>query len=337
MNEILSKLNIFSEKTDVPIFLPPVAFTRTDTMQVTLLKNEKVDVKDERSDPNVTFAVTNRSSRSVNGISIAFNMSDPIPMKPNEMVKDLVKNKFMTQEEYDEVFKLFQERPIWTLASLRASMRLPPRRLNFLLADMAYYYSTGPWRNCFVRFGYDPRSDFESRFYQMLDYRMRQGFKGDIGARRSTGVNRRVKVPAKYESSILNDEEVEENHQKRRLEAIFNCDTIPPFRARHYQFADVNIPKIQEMLHKLPTPMSGTICHEKRGWLPDGFIETCRDVLASIAQANMQRLCAEKNMSMDEFRAAEDSKMEIQVEEFEVEDIDSEGDEGPAPEEDVAD
>lgn len=297
-------------------------------MQATLLKNEKVDTKDERGDQNVSFAVTNRSSRSCNGISVPFNMTDEIPSKPSEKVKDLVKSKFLTQEEYDEVFKLFQERPIWTLASLRASMRLPPRRLNYLLADIAFYYSTGPWRNSFVRFGYDPRIDFESRFYQMLDYRVRQGgFKGDIGARRGTGVNKRVKVPAKYESNPLNEEEVEENHQKRKLEAIFNVDTIPPFRARHYQFADVHIPKIQEMLHKLPTPLSGMMCHEKRGWLPNGFVETCRDILASIAQANMQMHCAEKNMSLDEFKAAEDSKLEAQAEGFDAEDVDSDGDE----------
>lgn len=225
----------------MPIFLPPVAFTRSDAMQPTILKNETSKDSEEGSE-SIKFAVTNRTSRVTHGISISFSMTEPIPMNPNEEVKDLVKSKLVTQEEFDAVHNLFEERPIWTLASIRAHMRNPPRRyLSSILATKAFYYSTGPWRNCFVRIGYDPRKHFESRFFQMLDYRVRAGagFKTEVKSRRQTGVNnKRVKVPAK---TMPREDEAEENYQMRQREAIFTVDTIPPFRARHYQFIDGNL------------------------------------------------------------------------------------------------
>lgn len=60
------------------------------------------------------------------------------------------------------------------------------------------------------------------------------------------------------------------------------------------------------MLQKIPSPLSGAICNEKRGWLPAGFMENCRDILSAIAQGNMQKICNEKNISLEEFKAAED-------------------------------
>lgn len=298
-----------SEKLDVPVFLPPVAFTRSDTMQPTVLKNE---VYNDEEDENVKFAITNRTSRATHGISVPFSMTDPVPTKANDAVKDMLNWTIVKQEEYEGVLKLFQERPIWTLASIRAHMRLPPRRLNYVLAMMAFYYSTGPWRNCFVAFGFDPRINFESRYYQMLDYRVRQGagFKGDVNLRRQSGVNKRVKVLTKIDSGIPQEDEIEENFQLRRKQAIFTNDTIPPFRARHYQFIDIHLPKIQEMLNKIPSVLSGALCNEKRGWLPVGFLEQCRDILTVIAQANMLKLCNEKNISFEEYK---DEKSETPI------------------------
>lgn len=296
-------------------------------MQPTILKNE---VYNDEEDEIVKFAITNRSSRATHGVSVPFSMTDPVPMKPNEAVKDLVNCTVVTQEEYEEVLKLFKQRPVWTLASIRAYMRLPPRRLNFVLAMIAFYYSTGPWRNCFVAFGYDPRINFESRFYQMLDYRVRAsaGFKGEVNYRRTTGVNKRVKVVAKPESGMLQEDEIDANLQIRQKQAIFTFDTIPPFRARHYQFIDIQIPKVQEMLQKIPSPLSGALCNEKRGWLPVCFMEQCRDILTVIAQGNMLKLCNEKNISLEEYKE-DDVKSETPV--GDDEEADSDGSDSQFP------
>lgn len=300
-------------------------------MQATILKNE---VNNDESNENTNFAVTNRVSRASHGISIPFTLTDPVPSKPRESAKSLIDGFLVKQEDCDILCELFKERPIWTLASIRAHLRQPPRRLNFILATIAFYYSTGPWRNSFVAFGFDPRNNFDSRFYQMLDYRVRQGagFKGEINWRRKTGANKRVRVLAKFESGILQENDIEEQHQTHKKEAIFTHDTIPPFRARHYQFVDIHIPQIQEMLHKIPSPiLSESVCHEKRGWLPDGFLEQCRDILTEIAQSNMQKLCNEKYISLNELKNV---KLETSVGEEEDEEAagsDSEGSESNFP------
>lgn len=41
----------------------------------------------------------------------------------------------------------------------------------------------------------------------------------------------------------------------------------------------MHVPKIQEMLDKIPTPLSGAICNEKTGWLPPNFDDNCREIL----------------------------------------------------------
>lgn len=64
--------------------------------------------------------------------------------------------------------------------------KMPRQKLKLILPALAYYYTTGPWRLMWVRFGYDPRKDFSSRYYQNLDYRIRtSGLKEQIVLKRS--------------------------------------------------------------------------------------------------------------------------------------------------------
>ena len=46
-------------------------------------------------------------------------------------------------------------------------------RFKCLLPLVAYYFNTGPWRNMWVRLGYDPRADPAAWRYQIIDYRTR--------------------------------------------------------------------------------------------------------------------------------------------------------------------
>lgn len=49
------------------------------------------------------------------------------------------------------------------------------------------------------------------------------------------------------------------------------------------------MPKIQEMLDKIPTPASGATCMEKSGWLPLGFDDLCRDIMSVILKDHMSK------------------------------------------------
>lgn len=291
----------FREKPNIPLFLPPVVFSRSDNlMQTSMLRNEQKLLTASENDEIVKFAVTNRSSRRVYSTMIVFDMKNPIPTAPKESVASNMSHG--KENDFKAVAELFERRPIWTLAALRAHIREPKRRISNILASIAYFYSNGPWRNCFVKFGYDPRQSFESRYYQMLDYRVRQGagFKTDVKLKRPSALNKLIRGNPKNDYPDLLEDEIEAKFQQRRKEAIFNSDSIPPFRARHYQLIDVHLPKVQEMLENIPSPLSGTICNERRGWLPPRFLEDTRDILTTIAQANMMKLCKEKNISLDE-------------------------------------
>lgn len=284
------------------MFFPPVTFCRSDTVQPSMLRNEQKLFSDVENDEIVKFAVTSRSSRLKNGVMIQYtnDLKVPMPSKPKEVV-DFAK-MLVTDEEQKVIVDLFEKRPIWTLAAMRAHIKVPPKRLSRILANIAFYFTTGPWRNCFVRFGYDPRKDFSSRYLQMLDYRVKQnaGFKVDSQLKRPSAIHKRIRVHQNPSTASLTAENIEENFILRQKEAIFDKDTIPPFRARQYQFVDIHLPKVQEMLENVPGPLTGIVCNEKRGWLPPQFIEDIREMLTNIAQANMMKLCKEKNLTLED-------------------------------------
>jgi general transcription factor 3C polypeptide 5 (transcription factor C subunit 1) len=247
-----------------------------------------------------------------------FDMNHPVPTKPKDEVKEFAQdNNALAQKEFDSIVELFEQRPIWTLSAIRAHIREPPKRLSKILACIAFYYTTGPWRNCFVKFGYDARKNFDSRFYQMIDYRVRQGagFKGELKRKSTSAISKRVKVHQKFDGG-LEEDEIDTNYMLRQKEAIFTVDTIPPFRARNYQLIDIQIPKIQEMLKNIPSPITGAHCDEKRGWFPQGFLEDVRSILSNVSQTNMMKLCKEKNISLDEFKGEdEDSNTNQDIDE----------------------
>ncbi|XP_020978509.1 transcription factor tau subunit sfc1 isoform X2 [Arachis ipaensis] len=75
------------------------------------------------------------------------------------------------------VSRMFDERPIWSKDSLIE--RLHDKGLSFshamlrrLLSRISYYFSSGPFLRFWIKKGYDPRKDPDSRIYQRLDYRV---------------------------------------------------------------------------------------------------------------------------------------------------------------------
>jgi len=75
------------------------------------------------------------------------------------------------------VCKLFDERPVWPRQSLYErllddSVHVSQSQFKRLLFRAGYYFSTGPFGKFWIRRGYDPRKDSESRIYQRIDFRM---------------------------------------------------------------------------------------------------------------------------------------------------------------------
>ena len=56
---------------------------------------------------------------------------------------------------------------------MSAITSIPADRRKLILPVVAFYFTTGPWRNQWVKFGYDPRLEQGAATHQTLDYRVR--------------------------------------------------------------------------------------------------------------------------------------------------------------------
>ncbi|XP_024024632.1 general transcription factor 3C polypeptide 5 isoform X2 [Morus notabilis] len=75
------------------------------------------------------------------------------------------------------VSKLFDERPIWIKHSVNERLvdkgyNVVDHMLRRLLSRVAYYFSSGPFLRFWIKKGYDPRKDPDSRIYQRIDFRV---------------------------------------------------------------------------------------------------------------------------------------------------------------------
>ncbi|KAF8093229.1 hypothetical protein N665_0387s0016 [Sinapis alba] len=101
-------------------------------------------------------------------------------------VKDIPKNlnweEFVSPSSHHwqwqvSVSALFEERPIWTRDSvvqrlLDKGLKCTHHMFNRYLLRAAYYFSNGPFLRFWIKRGYDPRNDPESRVYQRMEFRV---------------------------------------------------------------------------------------------------------------------------------------------------------------------
>lgn len=241
------------------LFLPPAVFSRMESLSVDLFRKE-VDKAEAGADESLIS--TNRAYRRTFGVAIPFSLTDEVPQQAKRASFDSIRLKLVSEEKINQIKQLFAQRPVWVRNAIAQTSGLSTETLKSLLPIVAYFYTTGPWRTCWVRFGYDPRKDFHSRYYQPLDFRVRKF--GDMKEFIQKKVNPR---------------------HRRKISSVFDEKTIPETNLTFYQFCDIKLAKVQEMLVKVPQG----ICHEKRGWLPSGFDEQVRQMMSDVAQRNYSK------------------------------------------------
>ncbi|KAI9009828.1 RNA polymerase III transcription factor IIIC subunit-domain-containing protein [Gaertneriomyces semiglobifer] len=154
--------------------MPPPAFSRIEwPLEYAYRQNlgvVKVLVqKDGQSEPEVKLVNRYKKVRFIAHIQsfVKGNNWKPPTVPPAGIRLDSV-----DPEGLATIRRLFDERPIWT--RLAVSNTLPSTslaQLRGLLPVVAYVALGGPWRDCWIRYGYDPRLDREARFYQVLEVR----------------------------------------------------------------------------------------------------------------------------------------------------------------------
>ncbi|KAL6422616.1 hypothetical protein ACFW04_010683 [Cataglyphis niger] len=278
-------------KNDVPYFLPPAAFSRMDTVQQYIPKTE-IDSNSEN--------IIGKNKKCQAGFpNYIYFSTQGVPIAAPKGIETAMKVKFLQNAHLEQVRQLFEERPIWSKNAIMYKTQFTSEQLKILLPSVAYYFMTGPWRIMWVKLGYDPRKDINARKYQTLDYRLKamHGLGLTVRCKRNYSnytLPYKSAPVSKQKPAILTATLSQQQNPKKERHLhenvyIYREGMVPPSRQMFYQYCDVLIGEIQEMLAKLPDPLPGIKCHEKRGWLPTDFDVQCREILNKHVRAVLRK------------------------------------------------
>ncbi|XP_042003092.1 general transcription factor 3C polypeptide 5-like [Salvia splendens] len=151
------------------------------------------------------------------------------------------------------VCELFDERPVWVKHSLAEHLldrgvNVSERVLKRLLFLTAYYFSNGPFMRFWIRKGYDPRKDPESRIYQRTDFRVPPPIRNYCDTNLMSGL-------------------------KCRWKDICDFRVFPRKAQILLQFFELDDDYIQQEIRK---PASHEICTLQTGWFTSQILDILR-------------------------------------------------------------
>lgn len=241
------------------LLLPPV-FSRTDSIQSYLSAS-----KGEIETSNTIGRTRDRRSNYVKFVS---HDQKEVPKAPYPITLRYIQLKLVNEEQILRIKELFDIRPVWTKSALMYNARYTEAHLKYLLALRAYYFTSGPFRITWVRFGYDPRSDPSSRQYQIIDYRLRTNIRTIL---REQQPDRYPRGRTKTHKNLQDDDT---NEQYGESSYIFKPGLIPPHKQMFYQVCDIKLPEVQERLNQFS---KDSAYDAKTGWLSEEFFDFVRE------------------------------------------------------------
>lgn len=304
-----------------PLYLPPAAFTRMDTPQDYRYRREANC--DTKSKVPQNIICRTRQRRTHFAIFHSFK-DDEVPKEPLPGAMSQIRVKFMDNAFYKGLRDEFEKRPIWSKNALRVRLDYTKDKLKYLLPTLSYYFHTGPWRNLWVRFGYDPRKDPNAWIYQTFDYRIRQagGVKTKVEAKRSYSnyvLPYKSSNASRRKTSVIQslhlgeagedgNEEVPSVDKNSEDLYIFRPGMIPPYRQMFYQYCDIQVPEIQKLLEDSILSGANKVCSEKYGWLPAGVEAKCRDIMSHLIEKTIaERTAQGQGLDEEELRSNSDT------------------------------
>lgn len=280
------------EEGNTPLFLPPMAFSRTDTIQDYHFRRDT-----EKKDLPENIIGRTRQRRSLYNCFLTYD-AENVPDKPNEAAIEQLENFGVEPKHIEKIKELFEEQKIWLKAELAHKCQVPYKHIKSILPVVAYYFSSGPWRNQWIKFGYDPRKDIDAAPMQTLDYRLR--FRAGAihqlveSKRKSLTMSRhKVTSASKAKTSVIdlnastdktdiNETELVEQEEKLRDAYLFRPGRLPPSRQVFYQYKNIIVSDAQILIKKfkLSGNAAAVKCDEKNGWYKKGLDEKLRRILA---------------------------------------------------------
>ncbi|KAH7105723.1 RNA polymerase III transcription factor IIIC subunit-domain-containing protein [Auriculariales sp. MPI-PUGE-AT-0066] len=127
--------------------------------------------------------------------SVAFSDKD-VPTKPPSIVEEA---RHLTNANLiAKVAKLLEQRPVWTRLAISNQLTSAEEReltnSKLVMPLTSYIFTDGPWRDTYIRFGYDPRLPenqssaylLQRLYFRNTAHEMRRS-KLDVGARKNSG------------------------------------------------------------------------------------------------------------------------------------------------------
>ena len=189
---------------------------------------------------------------------ISYSDSGPIPMASmlEEPLRGIHKDVLVILR------KLLDERPIWVRTSITYALEQHIKRkdingiLTKLLPHVCYNYSKGPWRRCWIRYGYDPRQHQQSRLYQTVI--MKNVYWNQHEA--NSNVIQKLPIFSKDKPHVFDGQTVSNN-------------------LATFQLCDITEPSCKLLIDG--TCVDRLTPSESDGWYPDEFIRKLRQLMST--------------------------------------------------------
>eukprot|EP00434_Breviolum_minutum_P039084 symbB.v1.2.034690.t2/scaffold4523.1/size38513/6 len=247
-------------------YMPPAYFTRVDTPQPYdfeensfLKRQRKKEVK----------AITGTGESKITQVHVMKFQHEAVPTEPPEGAQESIRED--EEPLAAALKKLFEERPLWLRGPAEERLKEQGLVANVSMMQkcfmcVAYLWSDGPFRQVYVRLGYDPRKNPESRFLQVIDFR-----------------DRLLKERRAY------FEKVQGTFDQKPVEAFDPHFRTPPVnRSQLYQYIDIEDEGVQQLLQSSEVLEE---CCLKTGWLPQQTLDAIRERMFVKAEL-LRRRCS---------------------------------------------
>ncbi|KAI7892907.1 RNA polymerase III transcription factor IIIC subunit-domain-containing protein [Mucor mucedo] len=222
--------------------IPPPLFTATEVPFTYQYRQNApvVRVRMKEADGTYTIKLVNRSLRSASDMTTVRFHEENYPTKSWKLLAKPAKE--VDLETIEAVKKLFEERPIWSRHNV--SCLLPgkyQKQIKVALCHNAFVFTDGPWRDFWVKYGVDPRTDVKYRMYQNIDVRRFFSPTSKPKPKKHAILRKHLDgVPTKVEERQVNDEEIQGLF-------IFDGKNVPIEKIT-YQAIDITDPDILKLI-----------------------------------------------------------------------------------------
>ncbi|XP_064395754.1 general transcription factor 3C polypeptide 5-like isoform X2 [Halichondria panicea] len=228
----------------LPTFFPPASFSKFDKPFNYLTPKTAVLVGVEEGSATEPAPLKQRPKRVHNIYGYMCNYKGMIPREPHPQAYGL---PFADHPKIQELKDLLEERPLWTRTALQHRVKLKETFLRCLLSVLCYKFLSMPFKNLWVRLGYDPRSDPSSKQYQAIDYRVPQDLMGMVPESSRKGGYRGLDSG----SQRVGGEDSGRGPEGGLEETAFTFlpNKFPTQRQLIYQLCDIKDPEVQQLVH----------------------------------------------------------------------------------------